>query len=86
VSEIYTCNLCRRAPLNTTALLRTPPATTYRSRRALMGSTEAACRAGITHATSATVSSTLSGKGFTREAVALMDVNIQYVLRLLAKR
>src|SRR5687767_3384186 len=28
----------------------------------------------------------LSGKGFTREAVALMDVNVQYVLRLLAKR
>ena len=28
----------------------------------------------------------LSGKGFTSEAVALVDVNIQYVLRLLAKR
>ena len=28
----------------------------------------------------------LSGKGFTSEAVALMDVNVQYVLRLLAKR
>ena len=28
----------------------------------------------------------LSGKGFTREAVALVDVNVQYVLRLLAKR
>ena len=28
----------------------------------------------------------LSGKGFTSEAVALVDVNVQYVLRLLAKR
>ena len=28
----------------------------------------------------------LSGKGFTSEAVALMDVNVQYVLRLHAKR
>ena len=28
----------------------------------------------------------LSGKGFSREAVALVDVNVQYVLRLLAKR
>lgn len=28
----------------------------------------------------------LSGKGFTNEAVALVDVNVQYVLRLLAKR
>jgi hypothetical protein len=28
----------------------------------------------------------LSGKGFTSEAVTLMDVNVQYVLRLLAKR
>jgi hypothetical protein len=28
----------------------------------------------------------LSGKGFTSEAVALVDVNLQYVLRLLAKR
>ena len=28
----------------------------------------------------------LSGKGLTGEAVALMDVNVQYVLRLLAKR
>jgi len=28
----------------------------------------------------------LSGKGFTSEAVALTDVNVQYVLRLLAKR
>jgi hypothetical protein len=28
----------------------------------------------------------LSGKGFTSEAVALVDANIQYVLRLLAKR
>jgi len=29
---------------------------------------------------------TLSGKGFTSEAVALVDLNLQYVLRLLAKR
>ncbi len=28
----------------------------------------------------------LSGKGFTSEAVALLDLNVQYVLRLLAKR
>jgi hypothetical protein len=28
----------------------------------------------------------LSGKGFTSEAVALVDVNVQYVLRLLAQR
>jgi len=28
----------------------------------------------------------LSGKGFTSEAVALVDLNVQYVLRLLAKR
>jgi hypothetical protein len=28
----------------------------------------------------------LSGKGFTSEAVALVDANVQYVLRLLAKR
>jgi hypothetical protein len=28
----------------------------------------------------------LSGKGFTSEAVALVDVNVQYVLRLLARR
>jgi len=28
----------------------------------------------------------LSGKGFTSEAVTLVDVNVQYVLRLLAKR
>jgi hypothetical protein len=28
----------------------------------------------------------VSGKGFTSEAVALVDVNVQYVLRLLAKR
>jgi hypothetical protein len=28
----------------------------------------------------------LSGKGFTSEAVALVDVNVQYVLRLLTKR
>ena len=28
----------------------------------------------------------LSGKGFTSEAVALIDANVQYVLRLLAKR
>jgi hypothetical protein len=28
----------------------------------------------------------LSGKGFTSEAVVLVDVNVQYVLRLLAKR
>ena len=28
----------------------------------------------------------LSGKGLTSEAVALVDVNVQYVLRLLAKR
>ena len=28
----------------------------------------------------------LSGKGFTSEAVALVDVNVQYVLRLFAKR
>jgi hypothetical protein len=28
----------------------------------------------------------LSGKGFTSEAAALVDVNVQYVLRLLAKR
>ena len=28
----------------------------------------------------------LSGKGFTSEGVALVDVNVQYVLRLLAKR
>src|SRR5687767_6059206 len=28
----------------------------------------------------------LSGKGFTSEAVSLVDVNVQYVLRLLAKR
>jgi hypothetical protein len=28
----------------------------------------------------------LSGKGFTSEAVALVDVNVQYALRLLAKR
>jgi hypothetical protein len=28
----------------------------------------------------------LSGKGFTTEAVTLVDVNIQYILRLLAKR
>jgi hypothetical protein len=28
----------------------------------------------------------LSGKGFTSEAMALVDVNVQYVLRLLAKR
>jgi hypothetical protein len=28
----------------------------------------------------------LSGKGFTSEAVALLDVNVQYVLRLLARR
>jgi hypothetical protein len=27
-----------------------------------------------------------SGKGFTSEAVALVDANLQYVLRLLAKR
>jgi hypothetical protein len=27
-----------------------------------------------------------SGKGFTSEAVALVDVNVQHVLRLLAKR
>jgi hypothetical protein len=28
----------------------------------------------------------LSGKGFTNEAVALVDANVQYVLRLLAQR
>jgi hypothetical protein len=28
----------------------------------------------------------VSGKGFTSEAVALVDVNVRYVLRLLAKR
>ena len=28
----------------------------------------------------------LSGKGFTSEAMALVDLNVQYVLRLLAKR
>jgi hypothetical protein len=28
----------------------------------------------------------LSGKGFTSEAVALVDVNVEYILRLLAKR
>ena len=28
----------------------------------------------------------LAGKGFTSEAVALVDLNVQYVLRLLAKR
>jgi hypothetical protein len=28
----------------------------------------------------------LSGKGFTSEAVTLVDLNVQYVLRLLAKR
>jgi hypothetical protein len=28
----------------------------------------------------------LSGKGFTTEAVALVDANVQYVLRLLTKR
>ena len=28
----------------------------------------------------------LSGKGFTSDAVALVDANVQYVLRLLAKR